>query len=74
MGIVTLVDELERRQTLMTTPEVMDLMGKTRGTICSFVRRGSLSAIRIGASYRFDPKVVAAFLRDHCAGPSPFRS
>jgi excisionase family DNA binding protein len=70
MALVTLIDELERRQTLMNTPELMTLLGKTRGTICSLVRQGSLVAIRIGGSYRFDPRVVAAFLRDHCTAPS----
>lgn len=57
-----LIEELRHRRTYLSTREVMDLLQVTRNTLCAWVRRGRIPAIRVGKGYVFDPHLVADWL------------
>ena len=57
-----LIDELRRRETYLSTVEVMSLLLVTRGTLCDWVRTGRITAIRRGNGYLFDPRMLADWL------------
>jgi excisionase family DNA binding protein len=59
---MSLIEELRKRDTFLTTKEVMTLLNKRRNTICDWVRAGRLSAIRAGNEYLFDPRILAEWL------------
>jgi excisionase family DNA binding protein len=58
----TIIEQLRRRKTYLNTTEVISIISVTRATLCGWVRSGSISAIRIGKEYRFDPSTVARWL------------
>ncbi len=58
----TIIEQLRRRKTYLNTTEVMSIIGVTRATLCGWVRSGSISAVRIGNDYKFDPSTVARWL------------
>jgi excisionase family DNA binding protein len=58
----TIIEQLRQRKTYLNTTEVMSIIGVTRATLCGWVRSGSISAIRIGKDYKFDPSTVARWL------------
>jgi excisionase family DNA binding protein len=59
----------------LTTAEVMRLLAvRDRDTVYALVTSGRLPAARLGREYRFDPDVVAAFLRNDDATPQAARS
>ncbi|MBV8114689.1 MAG: helix-turn-helix domain-containing protein [Silvibacterium sp.] len=57
-----LIEELRTRQSYLSTEEVMQLIQKTRNTLCQWVRRGYFPAIRVGKEYLYDPRLVADWL------------
>jgi excisionase family DNA binding protein len=59
---MSLIEELKRRQSFLTTVEVMSLLHVTRGTLCEWVRSGRITAIRTGNAYLFDPRHLADWL------------
>jgi excisionase family DNA binding protein len=59
---VELIEELRRRRTYLSTREVMELLQVTRNTLCEWVRRGRIAAIRVGNAYVFDPHLLADWL------------
>jgi excisionase family DNA binding protein len=58
----TIIDQLRQRKSYLTSTEVMAIIGVTRQTLCDWVRRGVISAIRIGKDNKFDPAVLASWL------------
>ena len=58
----TIIDQLKQRRTYMRTTEVMELLDVTRGTLCGWVRAGTISAVRIGKENKFDPAEVVRYL------------
>jgi excisionase family DNA binding protein len=58
----TIIDQLHQRKTYLTSTEVMAIIGVTRQTLCDWVRRGVISAIRIGKDNKFDTAVLASWL------------
>jgi excisionase family DNA binding protein len=58
----TIISQLKQRKTYFNTTEVMSIIGVTRATLCGWVRSGSISAIRVGKDYKFDPSTVARWL------------
>jgi excisionase family DNA binding protein len=71
---VELIEELRRRRTYLATREVMELLHVTRNTLCAWVRRGRITAIRIGNGYVFDPHLLADWLSKRQTTGSPRRS
>ena len=59
---LTLRERLYRRDTLLTTKEVMALLGVTRDTLCDWVRAGQIAAYKLTDGYEFEPVVVADWL------------
>jgi excisionase family DNA binding protein len=60
-----LIQELRQRKTYLGTAEVISLLniGK-RDTLCGWVRRGRINAIRTGNAYIFDPHQLADWLTE----------
>ena len=56
-----LIKHLRRRRTYLSTRE-MELLHVTRNTLCAWVRRGRVTAIRIGNRCVFDPHLLADWL------------
>jgi excisionase family DNA binding protein len=62
------VDPAPRIPRAMTTAQVMEALNvQDRDTIYELVKSGRLPAVQLGREYRFDPEVVAAFLRNENA-------
>jgi len=59
---LTLINQLKARKSYMRTTEVMELFGVTRGTLCGWVRSGTIAAVRIGKENKFDPAEVVRYL------------
>jgi excisionase family DNA binding protein len=67
---MTLIDNLRRRKTYLSTPETMALISVSRNTLCRWVRAGLISAIRAGGSkYLFDPNAIADWLETRATAP-----
>jgi excisionase family DNA binding protein len=71
---VELIEQLMRRTTYLSTREVMEVLQVTRNTLCEWVRKGRIRAIRIGNAYAFDPHLLADWLVKRQTAVSPGRS
>jgi excisionase family DNA binding protein len=60
----TIIESLLRRTSYVSTTEALEILGLTRNTFCAWVRRGTLPALRIGNSYKLDPREFAAWLQE----------
>lgn len=54
---------------LLTVTELADILSVNQLTIRRMVKRGQLSAVRIGRAVRFDPADIDAFLTTVRTGP-----
>ena len=55
---------------LWTTNEVMRFLGRSRNTICAWVRTGKLPAIRMpDGGYMFDPSIIGDWLHQRTTKP-----
>ncbi len=63
-----LIEELKQMKRYLSTREVMKLIGVRRTTLCAWVRAGTISAIRVGNGYLFDPHILAEWLAEREAG------
>jgi excisionase family DNA binding protein len=61
-GVIPIHDRLFDRLELLTVSEVCAILRCHEKTLYQWVKRGSLTAIRIGSKLKFDPADVAAFL------------
>lgn len=59
---LSILERLYQRGTLLTTKEVMALLGVTRDTLCDWVRAGKIAAYKLPDGYKFEPMTVAAWL------------
>jgi excisionase family DNA binding protein len=59
---LSLVETLRRRTNMLSTAEVMKLLGKSRKTMCTWVRDGRIPAYRMGKDYMFDPFQLALWI------------
>ena len=57
-----LIQELRQRTAYLSTKEMMELLQKNRNTLCNWVRRGRIPAIRIDNEYLYDPRLIADWL------------
>lgn len=58
----TIVERLKKRESYLTSTEVMAITGVTRQTLCAWAQRGVIQAVRIGKGNVFDPVALAAWL------------
>jgi excisionase family DNA binding protein len=76
MGAGTVIPIHERlfdRLELMTVSEVCAILRCYEKTLYQWVKKGSLTAIRVGAKLKFDPADVAAFIESRRTQDSPIR-
>lgn len=59
--------ELARPEPLYTISELGELLGVSRATIYRLLRRGELTALRVGSRQRFTPAEVRRYL--YATGP-----
>jgi excisionase family DNA binding protein len=60
-----LASAVERKPGLLTVAQLKTLTGFGRTTIYDMVAAGQIPYLRIGTSIRFDPIVIARWLREH---------
>lgn len=60
-----LASELERRTGLIAVPEMASILGLARSSLYDYVAAGRIPHVRIGSAIRFDPRVMAHWLREH---------
>lgn len=59
-----LIQKLRLRESFLTTKEVMELLRTRRNTLCEWVRRGRIPAIRTSNGYLYDPRLLADWLME----------
>lgn len=59
----SVLEKLERRVGLMSTAEVCEVLGAHPNTVRNRVKSGHLEAVRDAGKLKFDPAVVAAYIR-----------
>lgn len=62
-----LPSRIERERGALTAPKLAGLLGMSRATIYELASRGRIPHFRIGSMVRFDPTVIAAWLRAQAA-------
>jgi excisionase family DNA binding protein len=60
----TIADRLEADGHALTTNELSDLLSISKVTLYKMVKSGSLPSFRVGICVRFDPHVIAAWIRE----------
>lgn len=58
----TIIEQLKQRTSFVSSTEALGIIGTTRKTLCAWVRRGTISAFRVGNAYVFDPIELARWL------------
>ena len=59
---LTIRERLYRRETLLTSKEVMAVLGVTRDTLCDWGRAGKIAVYKMSDGYKFEPVAVADWL------------
>jgi len=60
----SLPDRIEQHGHALTAPELAELLAVSRITVFKLAKAGRIPCFRVGTCVRFDPKVVAAWLRN----------
>jgi hypothetical protein len=61
----TLIDQLEKRESYLTSSEVMAILRINRVTLCRYCRASLIPHVRMpDLSYRFDPVSLRNWLRE----------
>lgn len=59
----TLADEIEQIGRALTAEELAERLHVTPAMVRKLAREGRLPSFRVGSAVRFDPRLVAAWLR-----------
>jgi Helix-turn-helix domain len=70
----TIIAKLKLRTSYLTTTEVMEIIPRTRKTLCAMVKAGDIPAIRCGRDNMFEPWHLALWLEDRQLGGRPHAS
>jgi excisionase family DNA binding protein len=62
-AVPKIIQALEARDGAMRAREVAKLLGVTRQLVYKMAAEGAIPSFRVGASVRFDPALVAEWLR-----------
>jgi excisionase family DNA binding protein len=65
-----IVSALERRESALKAPEIAKLLGVTRQQVYKMAAKGIIPSFRVGAAVRFDPDLIAEWLRRKMANQS----
>ena len=60
----SLSEQIENLDRALTTPQLARLLAVDRATIYRLAQQGRIPAFRIATAIRFDPRAVAAWLRN----------
>jgi excisionase family DNA binding protein len=60
----SIVAQLKLRHSLISSTEVMEILGVSRNTLCAWVRTHKIPAVRIGKDNKFDPIVLAQWIEE----------
>jgi excisionase family DNA binding protein len=60
----SLVSQLKLRTSLISSTEVMEILGVSRNTLCAWVSTQKIPALRIGKDNKFDPLVLAHWIEE----------
>lgn len=60
----SLAQQLRQRQSLMTSREVMGILGVSRTTLSGWVAAQRIAAVRVGKDNKFDPIVLANWIEE----------
>ena len=69
-----LIEGIEKKQRALTAREVAEFFRVSDMTIYRLAKAGSIPSFKIGNSLRFDPKVLASWLRRQMSAFSSLRS
>lgn len=61
---MTIADQIEMIDHLLTPTELGKLLGLSRKTLYAKAKAGTIPVTRLGGSIRFDPALIAEYLRD----------
>jgi excisionase family DNA binding protein len=59
-----LIEQLERRQTALKVSEVAKMLTTSSTQVYRWAESGKIPAFRLGTMWRFDPRVIATWLRE----------
>lgn len=62
-GKTRILTTLERRDNALKAPEIARLLGVTRQQVYKMAARGTIPSFRVGTAVRFDPGLIADWLR-----------
>ena len=61
--LLSLADRIEKFGRALTAPQLATLFAVSKIVICKMAKSGRLPSFKIGSCVRFDPQLVAAWLR-----------
>jgi len=67
-AVCDLASRIARIPHALSVLELAELLGFGKSTIYDMASRGRIPCLRFGASIRFDPAVIAAWVREHMVG------
>jgi excisionase family DNA binding protein len=60
----SIVAQLKLRHSLISSTEVMEILGVSRNTLCAWVSTQKIPAVRIGKVNKFDPILLAQWIEE----------
>jgi predicted transcriptional regulator of viral defense system len=60
----SLVAQLKLRHSLISSTEVMEILGVSRNTLCAWASTQKIPAVRIAKNNKFDPIVLARWIEE----------
>jgi Helix-turn-helix domain len=60
----SIIAKLKLRTSYLNTTEVMEILRRSRKTLCAWVKAGDILAVRVGRDNMFDPWELALWLED----------
>jgi hypothetical protein len=64
----TIIAKLKLRTGYLNTTEVMEILRRSRNTLCAWVKAGDIPALRMGRDNMFDPLELAHWLEERQLG------
>jgi hypothetical protein len=65
---LTIIEKLRRRKSYVGATEVMSIVGKSRKTLCSWIKNGTFPNTRLGKDNACDPALLANWLEARSTG------
>jgi excisionase family DNA binding protein len=63
-----IIEQLEKRKGLISVATVAELLGESTDTIYRRAKRGKIPHLKFGITTKFDPRELAAWIREHHFG------